>query len=168
MTPGVPPLSNAQLLAFGRVAWAAINLESRAVDLCEKVLHVRKRDTGTPVSTLVKKAMSRLAESTHSGAVDPSEAIGWLKDALRLIQTRNEILHSRLVVAYAGSLDSENSKSLLMHHPDRSKANPQPVGVLTDISADYLNSIAEEIGAVLERWEGADVTIVVAAGRPVN
>lgn len=140
----------------------AINLESRVVELAEKILVIRKRDTGSPVSALIRKATHRLNTSKGLGG-DTREAVDWLAEAGGLVQRRNEILHSRYVVAYSNPFDQQNGRPLLLHYPDPSTGDGKPVGVLVDISAGYLTSVAVEIESTLARW--SDVDSLVSAIR---
>lgn len=133
-------LDEAVVLALGRVAWSAINLEGRVTVVCEGVL---ERERGrTPIGTLIASARQALDVPEASAAA--KTLVGWLDEARAALDTRNEVMHSVPVVA---APEGGSKLDNLLHFPNDGSAT-----VFTPLDADHLNNIADRAQAIHAKW----------------
>ncbi|WP_435583331.1 hypothetical protein [Amycolatopsis thermoflava] len=86
------------LTALGRIAWAAIELESCVIDLCSLVKPVNPRTDRRPVSKQIEHAKAVLRCWTPSESRDA--AISWLDRAAVAMDRRNAALHATPMVRF--------------------------------------------------------------------
>ncbi|WP_158864262.1 hypothetical protein [Leifsonia sp. AG29] len=137
MTDGTwDDLDNDVIMALGRLAWAAINVEDRARAVAEQIL----KSIGS------KKNLGRLIDDAvallkHDGRPQALHCVDWLERAKSAARQRNAVLHS-----IPGNL-VESGRPVLVHIPN-SGGLPQN----TPLEASYLNGLAEEFAAIHHGW----------------
>jgi hypothetical protein len=133
-------LDRPTVLALGRVAWAAINLEDRATTIGEAVKGPRGR---TPIGPFLESAVTELKSK---GANEYSGSIDWLTRTRSMLTRRNAILHSVPVT----KLDPDTNVTIgqsLTHFP-----NDGSGAIETPLSADPLNEIATDAQEIKSEW----------------
>lgn len=137
-------LPEAVLLALGRVAWGAINLEDRAKASCELVL--RQGDTRIPINTHIGQAVKTIAAWERNPELD--RAISWLSNASSVLQTRNQVLHSVPAARFPSLQDN-----VLVYFPKLEKETGfRGAAIETPLTVEALVAIAEQIEKALGFW----------------
>lgn len=132
------------LMALGRLAWTAMNLEDWSHALCE--LARREFDTHRDIGAHITDALAELATWTPSP--DVTLATEWLAQAKLAMIQRNHILHS----IPAQSQDGHQGL-VYIHKNARSGERPPHEEYAFDEAT--LSTIADSIETVLAGWRNA-------------
>jgi hypothetical protein len=152
--------ADAELVALGRFCWCAINLEDRALSVA--LLIRPEAGPKEPIGERLRKAQSELKGFPQADALD--RGITWLSAASRLLQRRNELLHSApgmlLIPDSNGKLHSAGQ--ILDHVSHRGSF------ARNEFKAGPINDLANEMRGLVVEWRDLVVDLAEHLGRLIH
>lgn len=133
-------LDRKTVLALGRLAWVAINLEDRASSVVSAVVGEQKR---TPIGAFIDSAIAALGQLK---TVEAKAASEWLANAKAGLKKRNEVLHSVPVTFWVEGASGPRYQGLT-HFP-----NDGGPAITTLLTPEVLNEKADDLTEVQSGW----------------
>jgi hypothetical protein len=144
-----PNLDDAQLLALGRLTWAATRLDGVVTWICRKVpgaVYRPGQDRGQFVQATMR------ANPNPSPSLQA--AFDWMAEAAKALEPRNKVLHAESV----GFLDPDGRRL-----DDGTLLNQRGGPTYMSLSVEAFDEITEAIEVVYRRWREADLAVVTSA-----